>query len=155
MADAMPSTGLCEAVRHHLPLEGSALTQARCLLRTVHPWGRIDPEAADLPVSLSRLIAQPMAPWRAPMRKLVMASQLTAQDLGGPIDAPVSVTAPGTRPALAAHYFVIHDTSWPWMGTQAFPADDDVQLNDLSAYTHASTAMARRIHAPCGFAPFG
>ena len=133
---------VCGFDRVGLHFQGLPHAQARCLLRVIHPRGRVDAEQADVPSSLLRLIDQPMGRWKAPLRQYLMQMGRSEQELGGSLDAPLSMVTQDEGTPVQARYFVIHDTSWPWLDTREFPLETDEQLNDLSTYAHASTALA-------------
>jgi hypothetical protein len=105
---------------------GSPTEQARCLLRRIAPGGGAEPEQ-DLPATLARFIGQPA---RVDAAKL--ATELRHEMIALPATTPVSETLDHRR----AIYFVIHDTSSPWIGDQPFPRDLDTQprFNDVSQF---------------------
>lgn len=105
---------------------GSPLEQARCLMRHVEPGGGARTEE-DLPPTLVRLIGQPT---RIDVTKL--AAELRRERIAVPAATPVSETLDHRRAA----YFVIHDTSSPWIGSKDFPRGFDKQpsFNDVSQF---------------------
>lgn len=105
---------------------GSPIDQARCLLRHVEPGGSAGPEA-DLPPTLSRVIGQQI---QVDASKL--AAELRHRHIPVPATTPVSETLDHHR----AIYFVIHDTSSPWIGSKAFPPgfDTEPSFNDVSQF---------------------
>lgn len=134
--------GTCGFDRQAMQFQGPPLVQAACLLRGVHQWGRVDAASVEVPESVSRLVGRPTDSWKAPLRRWLAHLGLSEQDVGGPLDAPVSAVAREDGAAVSARYFVIHDTSWPWFGAHGFPPEADPHVNDLSRYGHASTALA-------------
>ena len=150
---------------HSMQFAGSSLTQSACLLRQVLPWGRIvepaaraaaDPRAspraplAPLPASLAAFIGQATQAWMAPLAKLMAQEGLSASQLGGALEQSISHAQQADGRALPARYFVIHDTSWPWLDRLAFPAPEDPALNDLGQYAHPKTALAHVFVARMG-----
>jgi hypothetical protein len=117
-----------------LAFSGDAPTQARCLLRPVAPGGRLAPEPADLPSSLAVLIGQPVGDLRPQLQRYMVLRGIGDAEVGGPLDAPLSRARDDDPAAPPARYFVIHDTSTPWLGDAAFPPDDDAALNDLRRF---------------------
>jgi hypothetical protein len=105
---------------------GTPTEQARCLLRHIEPGGGADPEQ-PLPSTLARIIGQP-----APIDPSKLAAELRRQRITLPATTPVSETLDHRR----AIYFVIHDTSSPWIGKQPFPPDLDKRphFNDVSQF---------------------
>lgn len=142
MASPLDVVGACAFKRDDMQFQGSAQEQAACLLRTVLPWGRVEPTQAALPEGLRQRVDQPMAKWKSPLRQYLAQQGLSERDLGGSLDAPLSAALRDDGVPVQARYFVIHDTSWPFLDAQDFPREDDAHLNDLGAYAHPSTALA-------------
>lgn len=118
-----------------LQFAGDALTQARCLLRPVAPGGRLARGPAELPAALVEVIGQPVGELRPRLRRYLAAQRLDEAALGGSLDAPLSHARDDDPAAPAARYFVLHDTSTPWLGdATAFPPDTDPALNDLRRF---------------------
>lgn len=133
------TSGPCGFAHDSLLFRGPALTQAACLMRTVGRWGQVSAQPADLPPVLRQLIDQPLGDWKGRLRQHLAGLGLSEASVGGSLDVPVSAVK---GRATSARYFVIHDTSWPRIGTGDFPPESDAHLNDLSAYAHPSTALA-------------
>ena len=118
-----------------LQFAGDALTQARCLLRPVATGGVLSPQPAELPATLEALIGQPALDLKAPLRRYLVAHHIGDAAIGGSLDAPLSHARDDDPDAPVARYFVLHDTSVPWLGdATAFPADTDPALNDLHRF---------------------
>jgi hypothetical protein len=118
-----------------LQFAGDALAQARCLLRPVGQGGAIAPQPAQLPESLAALIGQPVADLKPRMQAYVTAHAIADAAIGGPLDAPLSHARDDAPDAPAARYFVLHDTSTPWLAdASSFPPDDDPSLNGLARF---------------------
>jgi hypothetical protein len=105
---------------------GSSLEQARCLLRHVEPGGGAD-AATELPPALAALIGRP-----ASIDRVKLGSELRHRHIPLPATTPVSETLDHHR----ALYFVIHDTSSPWIGNRDFPHGFDRQpwFNDVTQF---------------------
>jgi hypothetical protein len=101
--------GKCAFDTTALSFKGSALEQARCLLRKVKVGAQLDDAPAVLPAPLDKLIGQPVALTKAQLRGYLAVKRIAEQDLGGSLDKGVSKTGTGRL----ARYFVIHDTSAP------------------------------------------
>jgi hypothetical protein len=134
--------GGCGFDRQTLLFQGRALAQAACLLRTVRTGGTVDSMVAELPDSLRMLIDQPMVDWSAPLRRWLADQRIPEQDIGGPLDAPVSGALLADGSEVSVRYFVIHDTSQPWLDSQSFPPDEDARMNDLGLYAQPAMAVA-------------
>src|SRR6476646_10803544 len=98
-----------------LSFAGSPLEQARCLLRHVAPGGAAD-APADLPPTLAGLIGK-----RPRIDYVRLAAALRDAHIPLPAASPVSETSDHRR----ALYFVIHDTSSPYIADAPFPAGFD------------------------------
>jgi hypothetical protein len=116
----------CRFDATQLSFAGSPLDQARCLLRHVEPGGGADAER-DLPPTLSALIGKPTA-----IDPVKLARALRHTRISLPATTPVSESADHRR----AVYFVIHDTSSPWISAKAFPRhfDSKARFNDVSQF---------------------
>jgi DNA-binding XRE family transcriptional regulator len=103
-----------------------AQAQARCLLRHVEPGGSAGPEQ-PLPPTLAELIGKP-----ASVDPARLAAAIRHAGIPLPTATPVSETLDHHR----AIYFVIHDTSSPWIGDKGFPEAFGRQptFNDVSQF---------------------
>ena len=118
-----------------LQFAGDALTQARCLLRPVAAGGLVAAQPAVLPESLAAAIGQPVGGLRPQLRRYLARLHIGDAAIGGSLDAPLSHARDDDPAAPAARYFVLHDTSVPWLGdAAAFPPDDAPALNDLARF---------------------
>jgi len=109
--------------------------QASCLLRHVDKWGKVQAQRAVLPPPLAQLIGQPTGELNAQLRRYVAEQGYSGADVGGDLSAPLSHANGGDAAAPGAHYFVIHDTSSPWLGdAHAFPPNGAASLNALQQF---------------------
>jgi len=132
--DAGP-IGPCRFDVEALQFAGDALTQARCLLRPVAEGGGAARDPATLPDSLAALVGQPVGGLRVSLAHYLASHHVDAASIGGPLDAPLSHARDDDPAAPAARYFVLHDTSTPWLGdAPSFPSEDDAALNDLARF---------------------
>lgn len=111
---------------------GTPLEQARCLLRHVEPGGSAD-AASNLPPTLSSLIGKP-----ASIDPAKLAAELRDRRIPLPATTPLSETLDHHR----ALYFVIHDTSSPWIGAKDFPRnfDRNPRFNDVAQFLGANAS---------------
>lgn len=135
VAAAAPATaGQCAFDRASLSFAGSAREQANCLLRHVAIGGQA--EAQAVPDALLDRVGTAFAPRRSRLRAVVrgMAPD-AARDLLNHLHRPLSRTEAG----VPAAYFVIHDTSTPYLGEAEFPVDldGDARVNDFAPYRAA------------------
>ncbi|WP_344699195.1 hypothetical protein [Sphingomonas limnosediminicola] len=105
---------------------GTPLEQARCLMRHVQPGGSADAEQ-PLPPTLASIIGQPVTVDQAKLAAMLRHTRLPI-----PSATPVSETLDHHR----AIYFVIHDTSSPWIGSNPFLAgfDRDPRFNEVGQF---------------------
>lgn len=104
-----------------LSFVGTPVEQARCLLRPVAKWGRLGPPLTQLPPTLASILGTQPAIAPDKLAPLINAAGLPPATMNG----PVSRARGGAASAPAARYFVIHDTSSPWLGNDPFPTDLD------------------------------
>lgn len=116
----------CRFDAAQMQFAGSPLEQARCLLRHVEPGGGADAEG-NLPPTLAGIIGQP-----AHIDQARLIAALRHARINMPSATPVSETSEHRR----ARYFVIHDTSSPWIGSKPFPAGFDrvARFNDVAQF---------------------
>lgn len=96
------------------PFASSQVDQlARCLLRPVKIFGNLGPTPATLPAPLDSLIGKPIDINAAALKRYLTAHSITEASIGGSLATPLTTT----------RYFVIHDTSAPYLKNQEFPAD--------------------------------
>jgi hypothetical protein len=109
-----------------LQFAGTPIEQAQCLLRPVGPGG-VGASKEQLPSTLTAIIGQPID---IDLDKL--SKELRRDGIPLPATTPVSETPDHIR----AIYFVIHDTSSPYLGEQTFPAhfDRNARFNDVREF---------------------
>ena len=126
--------GGCQFDRDTLTFAGSPVEQATCLLRKVELTGKKSPQ--PLPPVIVRLMKRGGAPSAAQKAAAIAAFPEPYRDYAvGYQDLPASQTEVGV-PLL---YFVIHDTSEPFMGAEPFPRhlDNDPKVNSFASYLAA------------------
>ena len=139
--EAPPLLGPCGFDVAALKFAGDPLTQARCLLRPVARGGVLSRQPAVLPESLEDLVGQPVRDLKPRLRKYLAAQHIGDAAIGGSVDTPLSHGRDDDPAAPAARYFVLHDTSTPWLGdVPSFPPDDDAHLNDLAQFAGPDAA---------------
>jgi len=104
-----------------LQFAGGPLAQARCLLRPVAQGGVLS--------------VQPVGDLKPRLQRWLASQGIADAAVGGPLAAPLSHARDDDPAAPAARYFVLHDTSTPWLGdAPSFPPDDAPALNDLARF---------------------
>lgn len=122
---AMSQNTPCRFDEVTLAFVGTAVEQARCLLRPNAIGGVLGAELKKLPDPLEKLIGEKVDISRAELRKFLVKNKLDEMALGGSLDLPL---ATGVRPdgtSVSAAYFVIHDTSTPNLKDDPFPEGFD------------------------------
>lgn len=134
-AAAASVVGRCGFDLDRQAFAGSPRQQAACLLRHVGPGGVLDSAPARLPRRLAARLGRPAHIDRARLARYLEARPAVAA-LALRLDDPVSRADNGAPASPAARYFVIHDTSEPFLAGAPFPADIDTSnaVNELSGY---------------------
>jgi hypothetical protein len=120
---------------------GDARAQARCLLRHVNKGGVLSDEQ-PLPPTLDRLVGTTALPSAEKLSRYIMAhrwSPLQRPDwyeVAAMLGRPVARAWDNRADAPQARYFVIHDTSEPYLEDAPFPRrlNADPAINDLAMY---------------------
>ena len=123
--------GTCNFDRNTLTFAGSPSEQATCLLRKVEPLGA--KSAQPLPAIIQQLMEQGSVPSAAQKAAAIAAFPEPYRTYAiGYRDKPASQTEAG----LPLLYFVIHDTSTPFLGAARFPRplDTDPAVNNFTPY---------------------
>jgi hypothetical protein len=128
--------GGCRFDTNALKFAGTATDQAKCLLRHVGKFAKLGPTLTELPPALGDRIGKPVDVTREAVRKHLTSVGQTEAKVGGSLDSPVSRAKNNAPGAPKARYFVIHDTSSPWLGNNPFPSDIDTSasINNLAGY---------------------
>jgi hypothetical protein len=128
----------CKFDRATLQFAGTPVEQARCLLRPNRVGGVLGPELKKLPHPLEKLISQPVALHKDKLRKYLNKRDISEDALGGSLDLPLSKAQLPGQEYTQALYFVIHDTSSPYLKDEPFPeyfnADKNWKGNDLQVW---------------------
>jgi hypothetical protein len=136
----LKSMGPCNFNADTLSFAGSAVEQAACLIRPVNRWAHLGPPLDELPKPLAaRLAGKVPMPDRAALTAVIGDTGLPAQFAEG-LNGALSHARDGDAQAPQAHYFVIHDTSGPKLGS--FPAnlDENVKINNLERFNCSDAA---------------
>lgn len=118
---------------------GDTETLAKCLLRPVKKKGVLENNLSRLPSPLDDLLGKPLNISRESLRRFLRAWNIREEDLGGPIANPLPKTV---------RFFVIHDTSSPFLGNKNFPADIEESTwaeNDLRPYRPVAHVFVNRV----------
>ena len=133
----------CEFDTAKLAFKGTPVKQARCLLRPNGIGGVLGAPLERLPKSLESRIGRRFDLRLASIASYLERGNIDAQAVGGslnPIPRPTSTSLGRTT----IRYFVIHDTSHPYLGDGPFPdgfdSDPSWRGNDLSIWTSQPVA---------------
>ncbi len=135
--------GECKFDTVQLSFAADALAQARCLMRIPKKWGRLDSGPATVPDVLASRIGKTVDITKQKLCAYLARTDLTEALVGGSLDSPVSRARNNDPTAPLARYFVIHDTSSPYLGNDPFPTDinTSIKINRLSMWA-GSNAVA-------------
>jgi hypothetical protein len=139
----------CGFDRAQMSYAGSPVQQARCLLRIIPNGGRLSPDGRPLPPALEAKIGAGISVSRDDLRRYLASKGITADEIGGDINAGLAKTATGH----SATYFVIHDTSTPNYLIKPFPAEIDVPswaYNELAGWKLGQKSSAHVFIARSG-----
>lgn len=119
---------------------GSALEEAKCLLRSVFQYGKLGERLGQIPAPLDDLIGRPIVIKPQSFRSFIAVRGIAESDLGGNVFDLLSRTVHGDF----ADYFVIHDTSAPvYKPNEEFPPT----INELSWNQRLLQALVRNENA--------
>jgi hypothetical protein len=128
MAQANEFSRSCPFDKQILQFTGAPSEQARCLLRKVGIQGEVGEPLKKLPALLEKLIGQPVKIKKENLRLFLKAHKCDENMLGGSLDLPLSGAKLPNGEQIQALYFLIHDTSDPYLKDEPFPS----QINDAS-----------------------
>lgn len=143
-----------------LQFSGSPVKQARCLLRPNKIYGVLGEELKELPKSLENLIGRKVSIKKENLRKYILKHNLDEQNLGGSLDEKLSVAKLPSGEEIQALYFIIHDTSSPYLKDEPFPANFDTDPswrgNSLKIWLNSPVAhiFVNRLGASLTTTPF-
>ena len=130
--------GLCAFDPEMLAFTGTPVEQAMCLLRAadMNRHRNIGPQLESLPAGIAGRVGETSGlPEREPLAAHLVELGLV-WDYTPFLWTPLSRAYDNDPHAPQARYFVIHDTSAPFLGWQPFPADIDQNpsINNLARY---------------------
>jgi hypothetical protein len=114
------AVGFCDFSTATLSFAGTPRQQSFCLLTPVQRYARLEAQLTVLPPTLAKMMADiEGVPSQAAAEAYLRGEGLKPDAVGGPLSSPVAHTQEG----MPARYFVIHDTSTPYLSDAPFPAD--------------------------------
>lgn len=127
----------CPFDKETLQFAGSAIEQARCLLRPVKIAGDLGEPLRKLPAPLEKLIGKTVKVKKRKFLEYLLANRIEENSLGGLLDEPLAAAKLPNGKVTRAIYFLIHDTSSPYLKDEPFPIeinDSAWRGNDLSIW---------------------
>ncbi len=122
---AMSQNPPCKFDEVTLTFTGTSVEQARCLLRPNKIGGVLDKPLAKLPDPIEKLVAQKITISKDKLRKYLTKHKIDEAAIGGSLDLHLSSGVRTDGVVMLAMYFVIHDTSTPYLKDAEFPANID------------------------------
>lgn len=114
----------CQLDEKTMQFVGSPVVQARCLLRPNKIGGVLGEELKKLPDPLEKLIGEKVKIKKENLRKYLQKNKIDEQNVGGSLDEILSKAKLPSGEEIQALYFLIHDTSSPYLqDADEFPAD--------------------------------
>ena len=128
----------CQFDAKTLQFAGKPVEQARCLLRPNRIGGILDEKLKRLPQPLEKIIGKKVKIKKQDFRRFLRKNNVAENSIGGSLDQPLSTAKLSDGEQIEAFYFIIHDTSSPYLKDEPFPSDFDTNAswkgNDLSAW---------------------
>jgi hypothetical protein len=119
----------CKFDQTTLQFAGTPVEQARCLLRPNLIGGNLGEQLKKLPSPLEKLIGRPVVLHKDSLRKYLNKHSISEDALGGPLDSPLSMATLPNGEKIPALYFIIHDTSSPYLKDEPFPENFNTDKN--------------------------
>jgi hypothetical protein len=113
----------CQFDARTLQFVGTPVEQARCLLRPNRIGGLLDAPLKRLPSPLEKLIGKQIGIKKAAFRKYLQNNKFDENSLGGSLDLNLSKAKLPNQEEVQALYFIIHDTSSPYLKDAPFPSE--------------------------------
>ena len=128
----------CKFDEKTLQFVGKPIEQARCLLRPNKIGGDLGNELKTLPKTLEKIIGEKVEIKKVALRKYLNKYKIDENSIGGSLDEKLSLAKLPNGEEIQAIYFIIHDTSSPYLKDEQFPpnfdTDKDWKGNDLSIW---------------------
>ena len=122
---AMAQNKPCRFDAQIFQFAGTPVAQARCLLRPNKIGGVLSAELKNLPKPLEKIIGKKVDIKKEDLRSFLRTNRISEDDLGGGLDDGLAIAKLPNGDEIFALYFVIHDTSAPYLKAQPFPEDFD------------------------------
>jgi hypothetical protein len=134
----------CKFDQNTLQFTGTPAEQARCLLRPNLTGGNLGEELKKLPSPLEKSIGTPTVLSKVTVRKYLIKQGIVEDALGGSLDALLSVATLPNGEKIPALYFIIHDSSSPYLKDEPFPENFNTDKTDPHRTHSAAPPRSRR-----------
>lgn len=119
----------CEFNPQTLQFVGTPVAQARCLLRPNKIGGVLGEELRSLPKPLENLIGEKVKIKKEKLKKYLLENKTDEKTLGGSLDEALAKAKLPNGEEIEALYFIIHDTSSPYLKDEPFPENFNTDAN--------------------------
>lgn len=119
----------CKFDEKTLQFVGRPVEQSRCLLRPNKMGGVLGNQLKILPKPLEALIGETVKIKKENLRKYLQKHKIDEETIGGNLDKPLSTAKLPNGETIQSLYFIIHDTSTPYLKDKPFPEDFDTNAN--------------------------
>ncbi len=134
----MAQNKACQFDERTLQFVGKPVDQARCLLRPNKIGGVLSDELRNLPKPLESLIGESVSIKKDKLRAYLKKHSIEEETIGGSLDFPLTKVKLPNGDEIQTLYFIIHDTSSPYLKDAIFPdrfnTDKTWKGNDLSIW---------------------
>ncbi len=128
----------CEFNSKTLQFIGKPVEQARCLLRPNKIGGILGEQLGKLPFPLEKVVGKKVKIKKGDLRRYLQKNNISENSVGGSLDETLCKAKMPGGEEIEAFYFVIHDTSSPYLKDETFPANFDTDAgwkgNDLNIW---------------------
>ncbi len=119
----------CKFDEKTLQFVGQPVEQAKCLLRPNKIGGVLGDELQKLPEPLEKIIGQTVGINKINLRRYLSKNKIDEEKIGGILDKSLSNSKLPNGEEIQTLYFIIHDTSSPYLKDEQFPTDFNTNPN--------------------------
>ncbi|HEY0459648.1 MAG TPA: hypothetical protein VGC97_10960 [Pyrinomonadaceae bacterium] len=134
----MAQNAPCKFDEKTLQFSGTPVEQARCLLRPNEIGGVLGAELKALPKPLANIIGEAVKIKKEDLLRYLQKHRIDEETIGGKLDKPLATAKLPNGAEIQTLYFIIHDTSSPYLKDAPFPVNFDTDKtwkgNDLTIW---------------------
>jgi len=119
----------CQFNPQTIQFDGTPVEQARCLLRPNKIGGVLGEQLKSLPKPLEKLIGKTIKIKKEKLRKYLLENKIDENALGGSLDESLAKAKLPNGEEIEALYFIIHDTSAPYLKDEPFPENFNTDMS--------------------------